>query len=91
MDRDFKIKRKRGGFVDPLSSEDGLFDHILRGDLRRTYVHRVLTANKRPRIEFTGVREKGIVYKATVELSRAEYEKQKGSLHYQPQKSELKK
>jgi len=76
MDDNLICTRKKGGKVSLIGGEDGLFDHILRADLRRAMWERSGPFKDREEFE-GGLQEKGIDYEATVKLSREKYGRQK--------------
>ena len=77
MDEELCCTRQSGGKIHLVKGEDGLFDHILRTDLRRAIIERCNPIVDRE--EFQGIKENGIDYAATVKLSRAKYGKAKSS------------
>ncbi len=70
MDEEFKIERPRGGYLDLIEGEDAIFDHILRGALRKNFIKNSMKNCKKMRVKkFEGLLQEGIDYEASVELS----------------------
>eukprot|EP00959_Pyramimonas_sp_CCMP1952_P152872 3198335-Pyramimonas_sp.AAC.1 len=73
LDADFVVTRPTGGNIHLLESDDLLFRHILRADLRKvvwkTGFHIHTHRDRHPRIEYFGT-EVGIDYEATVQQYR---------------------
>ena len=70
-------KGKITGQLSLVEGEDGMFDHILRSDLRKALIERSIPINERE--EFGGLQENGIEYGSTVALMRAKYTRPKAT------------
>ena len=70
-------KGKNTGQMSLVEGEDGMFDHLLRSDLRKGLLQRSLPIKERE--EFGGLQESGIEYGATVALMRAKYTRPKAT------------
>ena len=75
MDEKLNIERQSGGKIHLVEGEDGLFDHLLRADLRKAMGIRSKSFQNRD--EFEEAFEKGIDYEATVKIGREKYGKNK--------------
>ena len=82
---DLYIERRNGGTLHLTEGEDGLFDHMLRADLRQTVWLKDTRMNRRT--EFDGIR-KGVGYEATVKPMREKIKPRKDKNGVRPTQTE---
>ena len=80
-----EIQRRDGGMLHLTEGEDGLFDHLLRADLRTTVWQSDTKMNRRE--EFNGIRG-GVDYEATVKPMREKIKPRKDQNGVRPMQTE---
>lgn len=85
LETNLYITRKNGVKLHLTEGEDGLFDHMLRADLRQPVWLRDTRMYKRR--EFDGIR-KGVVFEATVKPMRGRFKPEKNKAGVWPIRSE---